>query len=100
MAKEYKNNGIIIIEAGLAQADALEIDSPIIELEPSTISGEGVSLGMRYTYMQGSLEAIRVVNHFVPMSEMDEEEIAAIILVNEMANKRLLKMYPEAILIE
>ena len=97
MAQQYKNNGLIVIAKGLAQPDPLEIDSPIIELEPSTISGEGVNLGMKYTYQQGTVNTERNVNHFIPMEDMNEEEIAAILLVNEMANKRLLKMYPNAI---
>lgn len=101
MAKQYEiKDEVITIEAGVAQADALEIDSPIIELMPSTISDKGIELGMFYTYMQGTVKNERHIVHSIPIEDLNESELAAVLAITEKAHERLLAMYPNATLIK
>ena len=97
---KYKITGIITIPAGIAQADELKIDSPIVELQPSTISNEGVTFGILYTYMQGSIEQKLSLNHFIPNAELEVEELKAIEDIIIKASQRLFKMYPNAKAVE
>jgi hypothetical protein len=65
---KYKINGIVTLPAGIAQADELQIDSPTIELVHGSQNGNGnegeanIVLGMKYTYQQGDLTKVLVIN--------------------------------------
>lgn len=91
---KYQVNGVITIPAGLAQVDDLEIDSPIVELQPSTIADAGVTLVVLYTYMQGTVERKLSLNHFIPIEDLNPVELDAVVTVKTLGETRLANMYP------
>lgn len=95
---KYKINGIITLPAGMAQADELEIDSPEIEIMTGHQSGNGVDgqanveIGVRYTYMQGSVEIEREATRGFIWDDLNDDQKTAIQTLTIEAWKLLLSI--------